>query len=217
MADKDFFDGSLTDTFKEKTAATFIAFGLIASPAIAEEKSNIDVSVPLEKPTTSFFFHKGEEKLTETSEKDLKIFANYVKETKGTFEINGCASPEGNANYNAALTERRAHTIANILQTHDVKIDESINRTGQNRDIIGLDECPPLHEGQKDTPAEAQRADIILNPVYLPAPKVVYPDTSHLPWGGWGAAFDKLFNGTPIPQAPETLETKEPQAVTVKP
>ena len=44
----------------------------------------------------------------------------------GTVDVTGFASPEGTSKYNLKLSERRANTVANYLNSRGVNVDKVI-------------------------------------------------------------------------------------------
>lgn len=122
-------------------------------------------------PPLAIFFGISENDVPESSNQQIKDIAQYLIETGDSFEIEGCASPDGSDGSNYMLATGRAHSVLNALEAEGVPITryrdiEGI--IGQDRDIYGTGEgdCAPLVEGLADTDEQSRRANVNLNPVY---------------------------------------------------
>ncbi len=124
------------------------------------------------RPPLSIYFKAGTGELSDDSAEQIKEIAEYLIETKSTFEVRGCADPEGNESDNFFLSYRRANAVLEALEDHGVPItryNDHDGVVGQDRDVYGAsEECPePLSGGEDKGEYEKQRrADILLNPDY---------------------------------------------------
>ena len=166
------FNVDSTDEADQKASAT-------AANSHELQDNNDEVIAP--PPPLSIFFEHGGDKLSETAKEQIKSIADYLKESGDTFEIRGCASPDGNEDYNFWLSYRRANAVLDELKDQGVPITQYQDVEGvigQDRDVYGAgEECPPLDQvdnsGVSDEAINAKkgseqfkRTDIILNPKY---------------------------------------------------
>ena len=100
------------------------------------------------------YFQTGSADLVEASKQSLDVIAQYINATKGNFEIQGHTDDVGNDANNMKLSQRRAQTVLDYLQSKGVD--------GNRLKAVGYGESQPKFDNKTaDGRAQNRRIEIV--------------------------------------------------------
>lgn len=97
-----------------------------------ETKEVVKTVVEKETVLPNVFFNVSSSKISLQQKANVKAIADYLKDNPDVkITITGYASPEGNANFNQRLSEKRANAVADMLvKTYGISADRITTKAG---------------------------------------------------------------------------------------